>query len=325
MMLRGSAERRRGDRNGPARGSRDAVPELPEVETMARGLRAAVEGRTIASCEACPCACRPIALAPPFPLFAQRVAGTSIETVRRVAKRVVLDLSSGDSIAVEPRMTGLMLLADPPDRDHLRLRWDFADARPFPTLWFWDRRGLGTVTLSSRAELDAMLAERLGRDALDMSLADWSGLCATARRAIKVALLDQSRVAGIGNLYASEILHLAGIHPERLAVSLKAAEVARLHAAVRDVLTDAIACEGSTLGDATYRTALSVNGAYQNRHRVYKKADEPCRTCGKGPILRIVQAQRATFYCPTCQPAGGRRRQGSSDRSPRRQRRTRPS
>src|SRR3712207_3261534 len=102
------------------------MPELPEVETMVRGIRDAVQGRTIESLRRCRCACRPIAVSPPFPQLARRVRGRAVTTVRRLAKRIVLDLSSGDALVVEPRMTGLMLLSDPPDRAHLRLEWRFA-------------------------------------------------------------------------------------------------------------------------------------------------------------------------------------------------------
>jgi formamidopyrimidine-DNA glycosylase len=116
-----------------------------------------------------------------------------------------------------------------------------------------------------------------------------------------VVLLDQQVAAGIGNLYASEILHAAGIHPNRPADSLSAREVAKLHAAARSVLEDAILHEGSTLGDGTYRNALNKAGGYQNVHRVYQKQGEVCRRCRRGVIERTVQAQRSTFFCPRCQ------------------------
>jgi len=111
-------------------------------------------------------------------------------------------------------------------------------------------------------------------------------------------------VAGIGNLYASEILHLSRIHPARPANRLKPAEISRLHEAVQVVLEEAIRDEGSTLSDATYRNALNQNGRYQNKHRVYDRADQPCTTCSTGTIRRIVQAQRSTFFCPECQKKG---------------------
>ena len=123
---------------------------------------------------------------------------------------------------------------------------------------------------------------------------------------IKIVLLDQRTVAGIGNLYASEILHVSRIHPAQRADRLKPAELSRLSDAVRCVLEEAIRDEGSTLSDATYRTALNQNGRYQHKHRVYGRADETCPTCSNGAIRRIVQGQRSTFFCPECQRLKGR-------------------
>lgn len=243
--------------------------------------------------------------------FAARVKGKPITGVRRIAKRVVIDLDSGDAIVIEPRMTGLMLLSDPPSREHLRVEWRLGGAGEYSSVWFWDRRGLGTIRLLSPDEFSARLGEgTLGRDALLMTEADWRTQCARTHRPIKVALLDQKLVAGIGNLYASEILHLARIHPATPASALTRRQIARMHAAVEAVLTDAILHEGSTLGDATYRTALNQSGGYQNAHRVYDRAGEQCPTCRKTPIERIVQAQRSTFFCPRCQREGEPRSHG---------------
>lgn len=278
------------------------MPELPEVETMVRGIRPHVEGRRIAELRRCPCRCRPIAISPHWPTLRRRALGRRIVAVRRVAKRAVLELDSGDAFVIEPRMSGLVLLADPPDRGHLRVVWEFADGGDYPALWFWDRRGLGTIRLYTPDEQREALGEgRLGKDALAMTEADWRARCAATRRPIKVALLDQKLAAGIGNLYASEILHEAGIDPRRPAASLSRRRIARLAEAVRAVLERAIRHEGSTLSDGTYRNALNGMGGYQNQHRVYDRAGENCPTCGRGTIRRIVQAQRSTFYCPACQ------------------------
>jgi formamidopyrimidine-DNA glycosylase len=120
---------------------------------------------------------------------------------------------------------------------------------------------------------------------------------------VKVALLDQRAVAGIGNLYASEILHLARIHPEQPCTRLTPRQWAAIENAALDVLETAIRYEGSTLSDGTYRNALNKEGGYQNEHRVYDKAGHPCSRCARVVIARIVQAQRSTFYCPRCQRA----------------------
>jgi formamidopyrimidine-DNA glycosylase len=278
------------------------MPELPEVETMVRGIRPAVEGRRITVVRACRTKCRPISLSPLFPEFADRQVGQTVVAVRRLGKRVVLDLSNRASVVIEPRMTGLVLLADAPDREHLRLEWRFGGRRDSSALWFWDRRGLGTVRYFASGELERELSSRkLGPDALALTVAEWRERCRATTRAIKVALLDQRLVAGIGNLYASEILHRARIHPARAADALTTAQIVRLHEAVRSVLEEAIRYEGSTLGDGTYRNALNEAGDYQNSHCVYAREEERCRTCRRGVIQRIVQAQRSTFFCPRCQ------------------------
>jgi formamidopyrimidine-DNA glycosylase len=278
------------------------MPELPEVETMVRGIRPYVAGRQIAAIRRCRSRCRPITVRPSFRSLAARLKGKTINSVERLAKRVLLRMESGDVLAIEPRMTGLMLLADPPDREHLRLELQFADPGVFRSLWFWDRRGLGTVTLYNPDELAAHLGpDRLGVDALKLTAEELQDCCRQTRRAIKVALLDQRWVAGIGNLYASEILHAARIHPTQPADDLTAAQRRRLLAATQHVLQQAIRYEGSTLGDGTYRNALSRNGRYQNEHRVYGRADQSCPSCRRGTIRRIVQAQRSTFFCPRCQ------------------------
>jgi formamidopyrimidine-DNA glycosylase len=278
------------------------MPELPEVETMVRGIRPFVEGRTVLAVVRPPCSCKPISIRPRFELLAKRLVSRRIDSVGRLGKRVVLGVSDGSSVVIEPRMTGLMLLSDPPDSDHLRIEWKFAGRAKYNSLWFWDRRGLGTVRLFKPGELERTLSpDTLGPDALQIDVEAWRASCRKSSRAIKVLLLDQKIVAGIGNLYASEILHVAKIAPGRPASRLRADEVLRLYDSTRAVLEEAIRDEGSTLGDATYRTALNETGRYQSKHRVYGRAGEVCPTCSQAPIRRIVQAQRSTFYCPLCQ------------------------
>jgi formamidopyrimidine-DNA glycosylase len=199
-------------------------------------------------------------------------------------------------------MTGLMLLADPPDPEHLRLVWKLGSGLRTRSLWFWDRRGLGTVSLLNPDELDQLFGHGyLGPDALEATTDHWQTICAATSRPIKVLLLDQSKIAGIGNLYASEILHLCRIHPETPANVLPLAQLKRLTRHTLEVLQTAIQYEGSTLGDGTYRNALNQSGGYQNAHRVYAREGEQCPSCDCGTILRIVQSQRSSFYCPICQ------------------------
>ena len=282
------------------------MPELPEVETMRRGLTPVLGSRVSAVIRP-RCKLRPIEIAPRLPSFRRRVVGRTILRLGRVGKRVVIELGPGgshqaDSIVIEPRMTGLVLLAEPPDREHLRLGLRL-EGGPAPELWFWDRRGLGSVRLLSPAEFAERYGQqRVGPDALRISAEALAARLAASRREIKVALLDQRAVAGIGNLYASEILHLAGVHPRRRCDQLRPAEWRAVHAATVEVLETAIRYEGSTLGDGTYRNALNEAGGYQNRHRVYDRARRLCLRCETSTIERVVQAQRSTFFCPGCQP-----------------------
>jgi formamidopyrimidine-DNA glycosylase len=283
------------------------VPELPEVETMRRGV-AVIVGSRIAAVPAVRCAKKPIEISPRLPQFRRRAVGRTVTEVGRVGKRVIVRLDSGDSIVIEPRMTGLALVADPPNREHLRFQIQLTGGKA-PQLLYWDRRGLGSVRLLSVEQFDRLLGpDRVGPDALAVSPQLLRERLGTSRRAIKVALLDQRAIAGVGNLYASEILHLAGIHPERGCRDLHSADWGRLHAAIEEVLSAAIRHEGSTLSDGTYRNALNESGGYQNHHRVYDRAGEACPSCCRASIVRIVQAQRSTFYCDRCQrPAPLRR------------------
>ncbi len=277
------------------------MPELPEVETMVRGIRSDCVGRRITRTLFPPCPCRPIQIRPGRRAFVTQTEGRTITGIRRLAKRIVLELDSGSQIVVEPRMTGLMLITSPPTLKHRRICFELSPARKKASnLEFWDRRGLGTISLLSPQQV-LKLESRLGKDALNLPLEDWISMLAQTDREIKVVLLDQSRVAGIGNLYASEILHEAGISPFRLASSLSGRQIQKLANATHRILHEAISYEGSTLSDGTYRNALNQDGGYQNHHQVYQRADTLCSSCGKAFIQRTVQAQRATFYCAKCQ------------------------
>jgi formamidopyrimidine-DNA glycosylase len=258
-------------------------------------------GSRIAAAGRVPCRKRPILVQPGPAALRRKVVGQKIESIGRVGKRVVMHLESGYAIVFEPRMTGLVLVADPPTREHLRFRLDLQGG-PLKSIWYWDRRGLGSVRLLSPEQFEEQLrGDKLGPDALAISASEMRERMEKSKRAIKVALLDQRALAGVGNLYASEILHLCGIHPARRCDLLRNEQWEQIHARMREVLELAIEHEGSTLSDGTYRNALNQSGGYQNHHRVYDRAGDICLTCSHGSILRIVQAQRATFYCPKCQ------------------------
>lgn len=270
---------------------------------MRRGVLPVV-GSRITKAQRPECRLRPILFEPTIRTFDRRVRGQEIVDVGRRGKRVMIHLENEDVIVIEPRMTGLVLLADPPGPEHLRLRLTLQGG-PSSQLLFWDRRGLGTVRLLSPDELKVKVEGKLGPDALEITHGELTDKLQKSRREIKVALLDQAVVAGIGNLYAAEILFLSGIDPRTRCDRLAGPQWKRIQQATHAVLREAIQHEGSTLSDGTYRNALNGEGGYQNYHRVYDRADESCVRCRKGLIRRIVQAQRSTFFCPKCQQRRG--------------------
>jgi formamidopyrimidine-DNA glycosylase len=167
---------------------------------------------------------------------------------------------------------------------------------------FWDRRGLGQITLLNAHEYRAKLdSGTLGPDALEITIEEFRQRMSRTQRPIKVALLDQAILAGVGNLYASELLHRAGVSPLKTSNSLSRLQFNRVHGAMIETLRAAIDHEGSTLADGTYRNAINGEGGYQNHHLVYDRKGEVCLSCHRAKIVRIVQAQRSTFYCPRCQ------------------------
>jgi formamidopyrimidine-DNA glycosylase len=215
---------------------------------------------------------------------------------------VIVHLDSQDSIVMEPRMTGLVLLAKPPSREHLRFRCVLS-GNGIGELLYWDRRGLGSVRLLSPKECESTFGPcKLGPDALLATGELLRDRLGGSKRAVKVGLLDQRAVAGIGNMYASEILHLAGVHPARRCDKITRGQWAAIADATLEVLNAAIRYEGSTLRNGTYRNALNQVGGYQNYHRVYDRAGSECPRCGTGSqVVRIVQAQRSTYFCAACQ------------------------
>lgn len=276
------------------------MPELPEVETMRRGVLPIV-GATIVAAERTPCPKRPLSIKPRIDRLSKKLAGRKIAAVERLGKRVVIRTEDGQRLLFEPRMTGLVLIEQPPTLEHLRFRLKLK-GRKIKELLFWDRRGLGCIYLLSSAEYEEKINDgSIGPDAIAISSEEFRTRLCKSRREIKVALLDQSAVAGVGNLYASELLYLAKIDPRLRCDRVTKPQWQRMHQAMLDVLLAAIESEGSTLSDGTYRNALNDPGSYQNHHQVYDRAGERCPRCADGKIIRIVQAQRSTFFCKRCQ------------------------
>lgn len=276
------------------------MPELPEVETMRRGLIPVIGGR-IELVEFPKIPYRPIGMSPAPSSFRRRLLGRSIIAVDRIAKRVLVRLDNGDSLVMQPKMAGLVLIAEPPSEQHVRMIVHVGGAR-CDRFMYWDRRGLGTLHVWNENECERFLgAAVLGPDALEVDPQRFLDLFGRLKRPVKPALLDQKRVAGVGNLYASEILHRAKVHPEVRCDALSNRQWFCIHENMREILLAAIEAEGSTLGDGTYRNAVNGEGGFQLQHRVYARQDQTCMTCHRGVIVRIVQAQRSTFYCPNCQ------------------------
>ncbi len=275
------------------------MPELPEVETMRRSVAAAAGARVV-GVERLACPRKPITVTPRIDRLRARVVDREVAAVERVGKRVALRIDSGARLILEPRMTGLIGAGESPNPLYLRLRIDLADGG-IDRVWFWDQRGLGMVRLYSESEFAAAFSDRkLGPDGLSVSAASLRARLGDSKRAVKVALLDQRAVAGIGNIYAAEILHAAGVHPAARCDLLSGKQWDRIAEATRSILEEAIRYEGSSLGDGTYRNKLNQDGDYQLHHRVYGREGEACPRCGAG-VQRIVQAQRSTFFCKACQ------------------------
>lgn len=276
------------------------MPELPEVETMRRGVLPIV-GHTISGIEFVKSRFKKILISPTAASFRRRAVDQEIVSIGRIGKRVLFHLANEYAVVIEPRMTGLVLLADPPDEEHLRVQFRL-EGGDMDAVWFWDRRGLGTVRLMSPQDRETMLGPaKLGPDALVITAEQMQQRMGRSRRAIKVALLDQKAIAGVGNLYASELLHLAKVHPEKRCDRMTKKQWSAIQIAMHKVLQDAIQHEGSTLSDGTYRNALNVEGGYQNCHRVYDRKGKQCPRCKSSVVQRIVQAQRSTFFCTKCQ------------------------
>jgi formamidopyrimidine-DNA glycosylase len=270
------------------------MPELPEVETIVRDLGRLVTGAVIRAAEVE----RPDLIAgEAAEAFAAGLRDARIAEIRRRAKNIVLDL--GDQLlVVNLGMTGRMLVLQPtdPDPTHLGVRFHLLDGR---RIVYQDVRRFGQL---QRFSPDAWIPReaRWGVEPLSEHFSpDWL-LDATrrSRSPIKTWLMDQQRVVGVGNIYASEALFRAGIDPRRPASTLDAAAAGRLWRAVREVLLEAINFRGTTLLD--YRDARGESGGFAERLRVYDRAGEPCRQCS-APLLRIVQAGRSTFFCAACQ------------------------
>jgi formamidopyrimidine-DNA glycosylase len=278
------------------------MPELPEVETMVRGLVPVMSGRRLRRIEVLDSSLLQDCSAGQL---ARAGRGATVISVGRKGKWVVVTLADHRGIIViQPRMTGGFWLKKPVQESHIRLVFHLD--KPRATVWYCDTRRLGRITWYASAEAAAAGFKRShGPDALEITRHELARRLGRTKRAIKPALMDQAVLAGIGNIYADEVLHAARIHPERPANALKAAMIDRLHAAIGAVLAKAIALEGSSF-DASYRTVLGLEGGFLTENSVYGRENLPCRVCSE-PIVKTRIAGligRPTYFCPRCQKRG---------------------
>jgi formamidopyrimidine-DNA glycosylase len=289
------------------------LPELPEVENIAAGLRDAVLGKRLTRIDIR----RPAIIKGPhrhrWRRFLTNMAGHPIAHITRRAKRLIITADNSLTLLFQLGMTGKFLVAAQPDRpadgktakhtqalltfsDNSHLR--FVDTRRFGRLWLFDTLDPDNPDPA----MDNAGMGPLGPEALDVSIAPFRQTLRTTRP-IKALLLDQTRIAGLGNIYADEALFAAGIHPATPAEQIDEEAARRLRRDIKAVLRRAIRAGGTTLSD--YRTPYGDMGRFQRRLRVYRRHGQPCPKCA-APIERIVLVGRGTHFCPTCQaPKGG--------------------
>ncbi|MFM2077373.1 MAG: formamidopyrimidine-DNA glycosylase/DNA-(apurinic or apyrimidinic site) lyase [Actinomycetota bacterium] len=279
------------------------MPELPEVETVRRGIEAQVVGRRIERVEV---GRERTVRRTSRQALIDGLTGATITGAHRRGKYLLLPLDTGDELMVHLRMSGRLLVADagaePPPHTHVRLH---LAGEPRQELWFVDPRTFGEMVVFDPANVAVEVPElaKMGLDPITdgMSKAQLAGLLRGRRRQLKALLMDQHVVAGIGNIYCDESLHLAKLRPDRISDTLTTREIGRLHDAVMGVLTAAIEAGGSTLADTQYVDIEGQGGWFQVHHRVYDRAGQRCLTCGRANIVRIVSAGRSTCFCPRCQ------------------------
>ena len=277
------------------------MPELPEVETVRRGLDKWVAGRTIATVDVL----HPRAIrrhAPGASDFSDALAGRRVGPVRRRGKYLWLPLDETDALIGHLGMSGQLLMRpdDAPDEIHLRVRFRFTDGGP--ELRFVDQRTFGGLAVSPGGAVLPRELAHIALDPVDPSFVD-EMFVATLRRKhteIKRALLDQSLISGVGNIYADEALWRAKLHGARPTDRLTRPAVRNLLAHVRDVLHEAIS-QGGTSFDALYVNVNGESGYFDRELAVYGREGEPCRRCG-APVRREAFMNRSSFSCPKCQP-----------------------
>lgn len=281
------------------------MPELPEVETVRRGL-VAVVGRRIDRVEVHHQ--RSVRRTSPEELSAH-LAGAVITDVQRRGKYLLMSTDREVAVMIHLRMSGQVLIADVHEERprHCHVVLDLAPVANVgrQELRFVDPRTFGEVVVFDPNDVAGRLPElaHLGRDPIvdGLTVSELGRTLSSTRRPVKAVLLDQRAIAGIGNIYGDEILHRAGISPLRSADRIGRSQLLRLHRAVHEILTEAIDCGGSTLGDAQYVGVDGRPGGFQGRHRVYGRAGELCLSCRRSRVTSVRLGGRTTSWCRSCQ------------------------
>jgi formamidopyrimidine-DNA glycosylase len=278
------------------------VPELPEVETIRRDLDREVVGKKIKTVEAT--GLRSIRRHKSKKDFIAKLEGRKITGVQRRGKYLLVKLDGGDVLVIHLGMSGQLLRAKGPKEPtakHTHVVLTFTQGGQ---LRYVDPRTFGELFVTALDEVEAAVPElaHLGFDPLDdvMSWDRFGAILQSKKAKLKPLLMDQKVIAGIGNMYADEILWAAGLRPDRGSETLSSQEIRRLYRAMVETLQDAIKHRGSSLADEQYRDLFGEVGAYQGEHKVYDREGEPCRRC-RSPIVRVKAAGRSTFSCPQCQ------------------------
>ena len=284
------------------------MPELPEVETVRRGLEAQVVGRRITKVEV---GRERSVRRTSRQAVIDGLTGATITAANRRGKYLLCPLDTGDELMVHLRMSGRLLVAAanaerlPHTHVVMHLAAGRAPRMPAQELWFVDPRTFGEVVVFDPANAAVELPElaRMGIDPVvdGLTTAELRALLHGRRRQLKALLMDQHVVAGIGNIYCDESLHLARLRPDRISDSLTAREIGRLREAILATLAAAIEAGGSTLADTQYVDIEGQGGWFQVHHRVYDRAGQRCLTSGRADIVRVVNAGRSTCFCPRCQ------------------------
>jgi len=258
------------------------MPELPEVYTMAEGLKTLI-GRKITSVWADK---------PNILRVVKKSEGRKILRVERKGKNIVLNLDKNFSMLLHPKMTGKFLLNQRDKHERIIFKFDGGDF-----LTFSDKRRFARIEVFTKSAIANELS-RIGEDALNISFENFKSLINLKRKKIKQVLMDQGIVAGIGNIYADEILWKSKVHPERFANTLSDGEVKNIFNSMKFILKKSIKLRGVSIQD--YRDVFGKMGEYQNHRLVYGRAGEKCKRCDAG-IKKIKLAQRSAHFCPKCQ------------------------